>query len=97
MKKTLLFTITALCLATLAVYARPLALGYGKVLTAATNATELIVMDNTGTNRADASECSVVVSGSETVYIQKNCSTNGFNGFVLTNAIPVTSAVPYSF
>ena len=65
--------------------------GYGQALTA-TTATDIVYAGGAAGGYGDL--CSVVVTGSEVVWFQKNLSTNDF---VQSEGIPVTAGFPYTF
>ena len=64
---------------------------FGRVATATTATARLYVNDTAGDW---ATECSVAVTGSGTVYFMTNTATNDF---VLASAVPVPSGASYKF
>ena len=66
-------------------------IGYGRVLTATTAVGRI---DANGVAGDWGTSCSVLVTGTNTVYFMKNCGTNDF---VLSKAIPVAAGTSYEF
>jgi hypothetical protein len=86
MKKTIAII---MLLGSVCAFAGSLPFGWGKVVTATTNETVLSI----GPNSNDyASRVSIYNTGSETLYIMKNATTNQF---AYTNAIPVPASSSY--
>lgn len=88
MKKLIIGTLLILAATAFAGYVNK---GFGRVAKATPTPTQLLVKD-TPANYANV--CSVTVTGPETVYFLKNCSTAQF---VRTNAIPIPSGTAYTF